>query len=102
MEKPFKTKPKTPICVAEGVTSTLLSKNKNQITDANTNIVRSLNTYISGKQDEINSVSAGLNAGADAVMGALGGLSSVGDFAATTESVTGGNDRRNRKYSRYF
>ena len=29
--KPFKTKPSTPICVAEGVTSTLLSKNKNQI-----------------------------------------------------------------------
>ena len=87
--KPFKTKPKTPICVAEGVTSTLLSKNKKDITDANTNIVRSLNTYISGKQDEINTVSAGLNAGADAVMGALGGLSSVGDFAATTEAVTG-------------
>ena len=59
--KPFKTKPKTPVCVAEGVTSTMLSKNKRQITDANTNIVRSLNTYIGGKQDEINSVSAGLN-----------------------------------------
>ena len=44
---------------------------------------------MAGKQDEINSVSAGLNAGADAVMGALGGLSSVGDFAATTEAVTG-------------
>ena len=87
---PFKTKPKTPICVAEGVTATLLSKNKDQITDANTNIVRSLNTYIGGKQDEINSVSAGLNAGADAVMGALGGLSSVGDFAATAGQVSGG------------
>ena len=47
--KPFKTKPKTPICVAEGVTSTMLSKNKRQITDANTNIVRSLNTYIGWK-----------------------------------------------------
>ena len=87
---PFRTKPKTPICVAEGVASTMLSKNKNQITDANTNIVRSLNTYIGGKQDEINSVSAGLNAGADAVMGALGGLSSVGDFAATAGQVSGG------------
>ena len=54
----------------------LLSKNKKDITDANTNIVK-FNTYISGKQDEINTVSAGLNAGADAVMGALGGLSSV-------------------------
>ena len=32
---------------------------------------------------------SGLTAGADAVMGALGGLSSVGDFAATTGSVTG-------------
>ena len=87
---PFKTKPSTPICVAEGVTSTMLSKNKSQITDANTNIVRSLNTYIGGKQNEINSVSAGLNAGAESVMGALGGLSSVGDFAATAGQVTGG------------
>ena len=32
-----------------------------------------------------------MNAGADAVMGALGGLSSVGDFASTAEAVTGGN-----------
>ena len=87
---PFKTKPKTPICVAEGVAATMLSKNKDQITDANTNIVKSLNNYIGGKQDEINSVSAGLNAGADAVMGALGGLSSVGDFAATAGQVSGG------------
>ena len=87
---PFRTKPKTPICVAEGVASTMLSKNKGQINDANTNIVRSLNNYIGGKQDEINSVSAGLNAGADAVMGALGGLSSVGDFAATAGQVSGG------------
>ncbi len=86
---PFQTKPSTPVCVAEGVTSTMLSKNKDKITESNNNIVRSLNTYISGKQDEINTVSAGLNAGADAVMGALGGLSSVGDFAATTEEVTG-------------
>ena len=87
---PFRTKPKTPICVAEGVASTMLSKNKGQINDANTNIVRSLNNYIGGKQDEINSVSAGLNAGADAIMGALGGLSSVGDFAATAGQVSGG------------
>lgn len=87
---PFRTKPKTPICVAEGVASTMLSKNKGQINDANTNIVRSLNNYIGGKQDEINSVSAGLNAGADSVMGALGGLSSVGDFAATAGQVSGG------------
>ena len=87
---PYKTKPKTPICVAEGVAATMLSKNKDQITDANTNIVKSLNNYIGGKQDEINSVSAGLNAGADAVMGALGGLSSVGDFAATAGEVSGG------------
>ena len=86
----FKTKPKTPVCVAESIASTMLSKDKGKITDANTNIVKSLNDYIGGKQDEINSVSAGLNAGADAIMGALGGLSSVGDFAATAGEVSGG------------
>ena len=87
---PFKTKPSTPICVAEGVTSTMLSKNKRQITDANTNIVRSLNTYIGGKKDEINSVAGSMTAGADSIMGALGSLSSVGDFASTVGSVTEG------------
>ena len=90
MSGQFKTKPKTPVCVAESIASTMLSKDKGKITDANTNIVKSLNDYIGGKQDEINSVSAGLNAGADAIMGALGGLSSVGDFAATAGEVSGG------------
>ena len=90
MSGEFKTKPKTPVCVAESIASTMLSKDKGKITDANTNIVKSLNDYIGGKQDEINSVSAGLNAGADAIMGALGGLSSVGDFAATAGEVSGG------------
>ena len=86
---PFQTRPETPVCFAEGLTSTLLSKNQNTITESNTNVVRSLNNYIGAKQDEINSVSAGLNAGADSVMGALGGLASVGDFAATAGEVTG-------------
>ena len=90
MSGQFKTKPKTPVCVAESIASTMLSKDKGKITDANTNIVKSLNDYIGGKQDEINSVSAGLNAGADAIMGALDGLSSVGDFAATAGEVSGG------------
>ena len=90
MSGQFKTKPKTPVCVAESIASTMLSKDKGKITDANTNIVKSLNDYIGGKQDEINSVSAGLNAGADAIMGALGSISSVGDFAATAGEVSGG------------
>ena len=87
--KPFRTKPKHLFVLQKVLPQLYYQKIKIKSHDANTNIVRSLNNYISGKQDEINSVSAGLNAGADAVMGALGGLSSVGDFAATTGQSAG-------------
>ena len=86
----FKTKPKVPMCYAESIASTAISKNKKQITDANDNVISSLNRYIDGIQGDIDSVSATMIQGQALISGGLG--DSLGDFGATAKTVTGGMD----------
>ena len=86
----FKTKPKVPMCYAESIASTVISKNKGQITEANTNVISSLNRYIDGIQGDINSVSATITQGQSLISGGLG--DSFGDFGGAATSVTGGMD----------
>ena len=86
----FKTKPKVPMCYAESIASTAISKNKKQITDANDNVISSLNRYIDGIQGDIDSVSATMIQGQALISGGLG--DSLGDFGATAATVTGGMD----------
>lgn len=86
----FKTKPKVPMCYAESIASTAISKNKKQITEANDNVITNLNRYIDGIQGDINSVSATMIQGQAIISGGLG--DSLGDFGATAATVTGGMD----------
>jgi phage-related protein len=86
----FQTKPKVPMCYAESIASTVISKNKNQITESNTNVISSLNGYIDGIQGDIDSVSATISQGQELISGGLG--DSLGDFGATAATVTGGMD----------
>ncbi len=86
----FKTKPKVPMCYAESIASTVISKNKGQITEANTNVIKSLNGYIDGIQGDIDSVSATITQGQSLISGGLG--DSLGDFGNTVASATGGMD----------
>lgn len=86
----FKTKPKVPMCYAESIASTVISKNKGQITEANTNVIRSLNGYIEGIQGDIDSVSSTISQGQSLISGGLG--DSLGDFGNTVASATGGMD----------
>ena len=86
----FKTAPKVPMCYAESLASTVISKNKAQIEEANTNVVRSLNTYLEGVQGEMDSVASTLSAGQEAMSAGLGEL--FGDFGANADIVTGGMD----------
>jgi len=84
----FRTAPKVPMCYAESVASTVISKNKEQIERANNNVVRSLNSYLDGVQAEMDSVASTLSAGRDLISGGLG--DSFGDFGAATDVITGG------------
>jgi hypothetical protein len=86
----FKTKPKVPMCYAESIASTVISKNKKDITEANTNVISSLNAYVDGIQGDIDSVSAVISQGQALISGGLG--DSLGDFGETAASVTGGMD----------
>lgn len=86
----FKTKPKVPMCYAESIASTAISKNKKQITEANDNVITNLNRYIDGIQGDIDSVSATMIQGQALISGGLG--DSLGDFGATAATVTGGMD----------
>ena len=84
----FKTAPKVPMCYAESVASTVISKNKEQIETANNNVVRSLNMYLDGIQSEMDSVASTLSAGKELMSNGLG--DSFGDFGATADVITGG------------
>ena len=84
----FRTAPKVPTCYAESVASTVISKNKEQIEKANTNVVRSLNMYLDGVQSEMDSVSSTLSAGRDLMSAGLG--DNFGDFGASADVITGG------------
>ena len=84
----FRTAPKVPMCYAESVASTILSKNKDQIETANNNVVRSLNMYLDGVQSEMDSVSSTISAGKELMSAGLG--DSFGDFGAATDVITGG------------
>ncbi len=86
----FKTAPKVPMCYAESLASTVISKNKAQIETANNNVVRSLNSYLDGIQGELDGVTSALSAGTEAMSIGLG--DSFGDFGAAADTVTGGMD----------
>jgi hypothetical protein len=86
----FKTRPKVPMCYAESIASTVISKNKGQITEANTNVIKSLNGYIDGIQGDIDSVSSTISRGQSLISGGLG--DSLGNFGETAASVTGSMD----------
>ena len=84
----FKTAPKVPMCYAESLASTVISKNKAQIETANNNVVRSLNMYLDGVQSEMDSVSSTLSAGKELMSAGLG--DNFGDFGASADVITGG------------
>ena len=86
----FKTSPKVPMCYAESLASTVISKNKAQIEEANTNVVRSLNSYLDGVQAEMDSVASTLSAGKELMSAGLG--DAFGNFGANADIVTGGMD----------
>lgn len=84
----FRTAPKVPMCYAESLASTVISKNKAQIEGANTNVVRSINAYLENRQAELDSVSSILSTGQEVISTGLGDL--FGDFEANANTVTGG------------
>ena len=84
----FRTAPKVPMCYAESVASTLISKNKDQIETANNNVVRSLNAYLEGVQGEMDGVASTLSAGQEAMQSGLGDL--FGDFGDNANATVGG------------
>jgi hypothetical protein len=84
----FRTAPKVPMCYAESVASTVISKNKDQIETANNNVVRSLNSYLDGVQAEMDSVSSTISAGRELMSAGLG--ENFGDFGSGVDVMTGG------------
>ena len=86
----FVTSPKVPMCYAESLASTVISKNKAQIETANNNVVRSLNAYLDGVQSEMDSVASTLSAGKEFMSSGLGDL--FGDFGSSADIVTNGMD----------
>ena len=86
----FRTAPKVPMCYAESIASTVISKNKKQIEDANNNVVRNLNTYIDGLQGELDGLSSTISAGRDLISSGLG--DAFGNFGETADIVSGGMD----------
>ena len=82
----FETTPKVPMCFAESIASTLISKNKTKITKANDNVVKSLNKYIEDKQGELAGLSSTFAANRDLISGGLG--DSFGDFGNSADVVT--------------
>ena len=82
----FQTKPKVPMCYAESIASTVISKNKGDITKANDNVIKSLNGYIDGIQGDIDTVSATITQGQALMSGGLG--NSLGSFGDTVGTVT--------------
>ena len=86
----FRTAPKVPMCYAESIASTVISKNKDQIETANNNVVRSLNAHLEGVQSEIDSVASTLSSQQGAMENGLGDL--FGDFGANGDIISGGID----------
>ena len=84
----FRTAPKVPMCYAESLASTVISKNKAQIETANNNVVRSLNSYLDGVQAEMDSVSSTISAGRELMSAGLG--DNFGDFGSGVDVMTGG------------
>ena len=86
----FKTAPKVPMCYAESIASTVISKNKDQIETANKNIISNLNTYIDGLQGELDGVSATLRDSQELIGSGLG--DSMGNFANDASIVSNSMD----------
>ena len=86
----FKTSPKVPMCYAESLASTVISKNKSQIETANNNVVRSLNAYLDGVQGEMDGVASTLSAQQQVMSDGLGDL--FGNSGSNGDIVSGGMD----------
>ena len=87
----FKTTPKVPMCFAESIASTLISKNKKKMTDANDNVVKSLNRYIEAKKGELDGLSSTFAASRDLMSSGLGdSFGNFGDSAAVVTNNMGG------------
>ena len=86
----FKTAPKVPMCYAESIASTVISKNRDQIETANKNVIANLNTYIDGLQGELDGVSATLRDSQELIGSGLG--DSMGNFANDASVVSNSMD----------
>ena len=90
--KEFRTKPQVSVCQAETLTATLLSKNKKKIDKANTNVIRNINSYVDGLQNQMGSISGLVSSGSDAISGGIGAFSAASDFMDTASQVSNGMD----------
>ena len=86
----FKTSPKVPMCYAESLASTVISKNKSHIETANNNVVRSLNAYLDGVQGEMDGVASTLSAQQQVMSDGLGDL--FGNSGSNGDIISGGMD----------
>ena len=86
----FETSPKVPMCYAESLASTVISKNKSHIETANNNVVRSLNAYLDGVQGEMDGVASTLSAQQQVMSDGLGDL--FGNSGSNGDIVSGGMD----------
>ena len=82
----FKTTPKVSPCYAESISSTVISKNKKKIDDANKNIMTSVNGYIDSISKDLVAVGGVLSEGTSVITDALGDLS--GGFDTATEFIS--------------
>ena len=82
----FKTAPKVPMCYAESIASTVISKNKDKIEEANKNVITNLNTYIDGLQGELDGVSSVLRDSQELIGSGLG--DSLGNFGNDASVVS--------------
>ena len=90
--KEFRTKPQVTVCQAETLTATLLSKNKKKIDKANTNVIRNINSYIEGIQNQMGSIGGLVSSGSDVISGGIGAFSAASDFMDTASQVSNGMD----------
>lgn len=74
------------MCYAESIASTVISKNKDKIEEANKNVISNLNTYIDGLQGELDGVSSALRDSQELIGSGLG--DSLGNFGNDASVVS--------------
>ena len=74
------------MCYAESIASTVISKNKDKIEEANKNVITNLNTYIDGLQGELDGVSSVLRDSQELIGSGLG--DSLGNFGNDASVVS--------------